>query len=144
MKNTLGGKKLIVGSGPNQFVGEWLMSKPSAVNQTIFWNTDFNYGVGLIPTFIVTTGLLGIIAWLIFLLPILLTGFRAIFIRTSSSFPLYITISSLSVATFLWVLSILYVTNSVTFALAFLFTGLCVVSLVIEKVMPTKTIIFSK
>src|SRR3989338_8177488 len=66
MKNTLGGKKLIVGSGPNQFVGEWLMSKPSAVNQTIFWNTDFNYGVGLIPTFIVTTGLLGIIAWLIF------------------------------------------------------------------------------
>lgn len=51
------------GSGPNSFVREWGKYKPTEVNLTPFWNADFNYGVGIIPTSIFGAGLFGLIAW---------------------------------------------------------------------------------
>lgn len=51
------------GSGPNSFVREWGKNKPTEVNLTPFWNADFNYGVGIIPTSIFGAGLFGVIAW---------------------------------------------------------------------------------
>lgn len=54
---------LIFGSGPNTFVREWGKNKPLEVNLTPFWNADFNYGVGIIPTSIFTAGLFGLVAW---------------------------------------------------------------------------------
>ncbi|OGZ13962.1 MAG: hypothetical protein A3J08_04690 [Candidatus Lloydbacteria bacterium RIFCSPLOWO2_02_FULL_51_11] len=58
---------LIFGAGPNLFVSQWLLFKNEAVNTSLFWNTDFQYGIGLLPTFAVTTGLLGLLALLFFL-----------------------------------------------------------------------------
>ena len=58
---------LFFGSGPNSFLSQWIVNKPINVNDTIFWNTDFANGIGLIPTFAVTTGLFGILSWLLFL-----------------------------------------------------------------------------
>ena len=49
-------KTFIVGSGPNTFTRSWNLFKPTGVNQTDFWNIDFNSGVGFIPTTFVTTG----------------------------------------------------------------------------------------
>lgn len=54
---------LVFGSGPNTFVREWGKNKPIEVNLTPFWNADFNYGVGIIPTSIFTAGLFGLVAW---------------------------------------------------------------------------------
>ena len=56
--------QIFFGSGPNTFPREWGRFKPLSVNATQFWNTDFNYGVGFIPTSFVTTGILGLIAWI--------------------------------------------------------------------------------
>src|SRR3989344_4947752 len=55
----------VFGVGQNRFAYEWLRHKPPAINNTIFWNTDFNFGIGLIPSTVVTTGVLGFLAWII-------------------------------------------------------------------------------
>lgn len=56
--------QIFFGSGPNTFPREWGRYKPLSVNTTQFWNTDFYYGVGFIPTSFVTTGIAGLVAWL--------------------------------------------------------------------------------
>ena len=54
---------VFLGSGPSTFSREWEHYKPLSVNTTEFWNTDFYYGVGFIPTSLITTGVLGLLAW---------------------------------------------------------------------------------
>jgi len=54
---------LLFGTGPNSFIREWGMHKPVGVNSTPFWNTDFNFGVGIIPTSVFTAGIVGTLAW---------------------------------------------------------------------------------
>ena len=56
---------LIFGTGPNTFVDSWLLNKPSEVNQSLFWNLDFNVGFSTLVTALGTVGLFGVIAWLI-------------------------------------------------------------------------------
>ncbi len=72
---------LIFGVGPNTFGREWGLYKPASVNQTVFWNTDFNAGIGSIPTSFVTTGILGILAWIIFVAIVLWIAARALIKR---------------------------------------------------------------
>lgn len=67
---------LLFGSGPNSFIREWGMHKPQSVNLTPFWNSDFNYGIGVIPTSIFAVGLFGLIAWGAILLVLLMLMFR--------------------------------------------------------------------
>lgn len=56
-------RDLVFGAGPNSFIREWGLYKPREVNLTPFWNSDFNSGVGIIPTSIFAVGALGLIAW---------------------------------------------------------------------------------
>lgn len=69
---------LLFGSGPNSFIREWGLHKPQSVNLTPFWNSDFNYGIGIIPTSIFAVGLFGLIAWAAILLVLLGLVFRFI------------------------------------------------------------------
>lgn len=64
-KQSLGAPtSLVFGSGPNSFIREWGLHKPQGVNLTPFWNSDFNYGIGVIPTSIFAVGLFGLLAWM--------------------------------------------------------------------------------
>jgi tetratricopeptide (TPR) repeat protein len=67
------GKTLFFGSGPNSFAKNWVRSKPAGVNETLFWNYDFNAGVGTVPTSLVTLGVVGIITWAILAVAFLYT-----------------------------------------------------------------------
>ncbi len=58
------GSGSLFGTGPNNFQDAWGKWKPTGINETAFWSTDFNQGVGLVPTSFVTAGILGILAWL--------------------------------------------------------------------------------
>ena len=60
--------RLLVGSGPNSFGQQWLLHKPAEVNQSQFWNVDFNVGFSAFTTALGTVGLLGLLAWLVPLL----------------------------------------------------------------------------
>ncbi|MBM2818037.1 MAG: General transcriptional co-repressor, acts together with Tup1p, glucose repression mediator protein [Parcubacteria group bacterium] len=128
----------IFGSGPNRFVNSWLLFKPDGVNNTIFWNFDFNYGVGIIPTFITTTGALGMISWILFLGVFLYTGFRYIFIKTSNQFSRYLIVSSFLASLYLWIVNVLYVPSAAIFFSSFFFTGLFIGALINENLIPMK------
>lgn len=127
-KSTLTSKP-IFGSGPNSFGNEWLMHKPVGVNDTIFWNTDFIYGIGLIPSFFVMTGALGILSWLFFFLVFIYFGVKAIFHPLSDNFSRYLTASSFFLALYFWVASIFYVPSIVNFTFCFFFSALFMASL---------------
>src|SRR3989344_3389758 len=58
---------VVLGTGPNTFVYNWLKFKPTAVNSTIFWNARFSSGFGYLPSTAATTGVLGIVAIIFFL-----------------------------------------------------------------------------
>lgn len=140
-KKTLIGDPLL-GAGPNQFSLEWLKYKPSGINSTVFWNVDFNYGVGLVPTLLATTGILGVLTWITFFLIFLYCGFKAVLSDLSDKFAQYLITSSFLVALFLWIFNIFYIPSLTLFALTFIFTGLFIASLTIERMAPAKSISF--
>lgn len=130
----------LVGVGPNQFSKLWVMHKPAGINDTIFWNTDFSYGIGIIPTFFATTGILGILAWIFFFVMFVWAGLRAIFYSLSDLFSRFLITSSFMIALFLWIMAVLYVPSPAIFALTFFFTGLFAASLRREGLLKTKTL----
>ena len=121
----------IFGVGPNRFTNAWLAHKPQGINNTIAWNTDFPFGVGIIPSFIVTTGLLGFLAWLLFLGIFVVRGAQFVVMSQvkTDKVSRYMMFSSFISALYLWIVSIFYVPNIVCFSFAFLFTGIFVASL---------------
>lgn len=123
-------ENFLFGSGPNTFTGQWLKYKTLDINTTPFWNVDFISGIGVIPTAFVTTGLVGILAWLLLLLVFVYTGVRVL-LRIVSEDPVayFGVLSSFIAAAYLWALSIVYVPNVVVLGFAFLFTGLFIGSL---------------
>jgi tetratricopeptide (TPR) repeat protein len=141
-KGTLASRPLL-GAGPNRFINEWLRFKDPAVNSTIFWNLDFNYGVGFVPTFLVTTGVVGILSWLLFLAAVCYSGFKAVFSVINDRISHYFVVSSLVGTIFLWVFNIFYTPSAAIVALAFIFTGLFIGSLVQEGLIKRRTFVFS-
>jgi len=113
----------IFGIGPNKFNEAWAMYKPIAVNATAFWNTSFNSGSGLLPTLISTTGLLGLLTWLIFFILLIISGTRSIFSSIKNGIN-WETMAFFVLALYLFVSSFFYSTGFVIFLLAFAFIGI--------------------
>ncbi|MFA6094919.1 MAG: tetratricopeptide repeat protein [Candidatus Paceibacterota bacterium] len=131
----------ILGIGPNMFYKEWNLNKPVGVNSTVLWNADFNYGVGLIPSYLVMLGIPAFLAWLAFIVLVLYAGFKAVFARTTDMFAKYLIFVSFISSLYLWLLSILYVPSLVMFVLTFVFTGILISIMYQEKL--TRPIVFS-
>ena len=121
-------KDAIFGVGPNRFYAAWISYKPAEINLTQFWNVDFNYGVGTIPTMVVDSGLAGLLAWLIFFAALLIAGARLLMFSHKSGDKLghIMALSSVVGALYFWIFAWLYVTETVPVALAFIFSGLVV------------------
>ncbi len=122
----------IFGFGPNRFTNAWLLFKPAEVNLSPFWNTGFNAGSGLIPSFFVMSGFAGIFAWLFFLGTIVWQFVRMRIFPAKNEDRNELLGSFLSVA-FLWMMSVVYVPNIALFALAFASTGVLIAMLVQRK-----------
>lgn len=121
---------IIFGSGPNTFVKTWALHKPREVNETVFWNVDFVSGIGIIPTSFITVGLIGALAWTIFLGLFLYSGIRMLlFSSMKNRFSYYISLSSFLAGLYLWIMTISYTPNIVLITLAFFFTGIFIASL---------------
>jgi tetratricopeptide (TPR) repeat protein len=67
--------RLFFGAGPNSFGQQWLLHKPAEVNQSAFWNVDFNVGFSALSTAFGMVGIVGLLAWLI---PLVLVGMAAL------------------------------------------------------------------
>lgn len=120
---------LIFGSGPNTFVRDWGRFKPAGVNATVFWNTGFTQGVGIIPTAFVTVGILGIIGWLLPFLGLLWSILRLLRDRRVGNPPLRAyTAVTLFAVLYLMAFLTMYVPGIAIVSLAFLFLGILVAS----------------
>lgn len=137
-------ENMLFGTGPNNFTKEWLLNKPAGANQTPFWDVDFSFGVGIIPTLFITNGVIGILVWLTFFILFLFHGIRMFINRPGKVFDNYLATSSFLAALFLWVLSVFYVPHATLLFLAFLFSGVFLAVLVQAGVIQTKTITFNE
>jgi tetratricopeptide (TPR) repeat protein len=137
-KSTISSKPFF-GSGPNSFINQWLIFRPDDVLSTVFWNVDFNNGIGLIPTFAITTGILGILSWILFFSFYLYLGVKSIFSHNEDLFVKYLLASSFFVSLFLWIMAFIYVPSIVIFILTLLFTGLFLASAYLSKIILVET-----
>jgi len=118
-------ENMFFGIGPNKFTDAWRQYKDPAINQTIFWNTPFQSGVGYIPTFASTMGIVGIIAWVTFFFFLLRAGIQVLFTRTPvDKFWYFVGASSFISGLYLWGMSIIYVPGPAILILAAFFTGI--------------------
>jgi len=131
------------GVGLNRFSIEWGRYKPLGVNNTIFWNTDFSYGIGIIPSFLITNGILGFLAWIVFLGSILVVGTKSLFLKMKESSPDYVSVSSFLGLIYLWTFSVISVPGVVVFSSTFLLTGVLLASLARNGLIKEKVISFS-
>jgi len=115
----------VFGSGPGTFGVEWLKYRDASLNQTVFWNVDFNSGIGFIPTSLVTTGIVGILAWLGFLGLLIALGLRTLILRAPQDpFVRYVAIVSFIGSLYLFAVAIFDLPGALVLALAFIFAGL--------------------
>lgn len=68
----------IFGTGPNTFGNSWIMHKPAEVNQSAFWNLDFNVGFSNVLTALGTVGVVGAAMWLVPMILVLVALIRVI------------------------------------------------------------------
>lgn len=134
----------LLGIGPNTFNISWDQWKPIQVNKTDFWNTDFNNGFGLIPTFLITTGLIGFLVWILFFTSFIYRGFKSlifIFQKISSN---HFILTSFIISLYSWIITIIYNPNIVLLVIAFASTGVFIGSLVSKKILINHEISFLK
>ena len=116
-------KDPIFGLGPNRFNTAWSMYKPQSINDTQFWDVVFGSGSGLIPTFLATTGILGILAWLVFLVLFLVGGAKSVFSNIKDKVN-WEMLAFFVLSLYLFIASFFYFTGPVIFLLALAFTGI--------------------
>lgn len=119
-----------LGIGTNKFTDAWRLYKDDSINITPFWDTEFNAGNGYITTFFVTTGVLGGIAWVFFLLSFVIVGLKRLLSPTDADRVWYfIGVSSFVSAVYIWGMSLIYVPGVVILLLGALCTGVALSSL---------------
>lgn len=130
----------VLGVGPNMFKELWDLKRPSDINVTQFWASDFSFGAAFMPTVAATTGLLGVLALLSFLVLYVRFGFKSIFANNEDPRFRYVSSTTFFVSLFLWLMTFVYVPSVVLLSLLFIFTGIFVATLVPQGVVTETTI----
>lgn len=126
-------RTLIFGTGPNSFARNWAQFKPEGVNETLFWNLDFNNGVGVVPTSIVTIGIIGISAWILIALAFLWSSGDALRREKMFGSAQTVTFGIICAVFYLLAFHIMYAPGLAVSVLLFVFLGLLVAHTVGEK-----------
>ncbi|MHB8710029.1 MAG: tetratricopeptide repeat protein [Minisyncoccota bacterium] len=117
----------LFGTGPGTFGAQWLKYRDASLNSTPFWNVDFSSGIGFVPTSFVTTGIVGALAWIAFLLLFIVLGLRMLIVRApEDAFIRHVAILSFVGSLYLFIIAIFDLPSVLILALAFVFAGLFV------------------
>ena len=120
----------LFGTGPGTFGQDWLKFRDPSINDSIFWNIDFTSGIGYIPTAFISTGIIGALAWLIFLGLFLFIGIRALLFRApEDAFIRFTAVSTFIGACYVFVLAIFAVPGPVMLAAGFVMVGIFISTL---------------
>lgn len=134
----------VLGVGPNRFNTAWLTHKPQAVNSSIFWDTDFSYGVGFIPSTLVTVGALGFLVWIVMFGLFSYEGYKSVFLAGQAKNWNFFLLTSFVSTLYLWILALVYPPNMVILSLAFIFSGILLAGSVASETLKSVVIDFSK
>ena len=117
----------VFGSGPGTFGSQWLKFRDRALNDTVFWNIDFNSGIGFVPTSFVTTGAIGALAWIAFLGLFLFLGLRMLLLRAPTDpFVRFASVASFTGLMYVMALAIFAVPGPIVLLVGFVLAGLFV------------------
>jgi tetratricopeptide (TPR) repeat protein len=115
----------LFGVGPNHFGQAFLMYKPLIINTTDLWGIEFNSGVGAIPTFFVTQGIVGVLLWLLILVFIGLLGRKVFRAVPDQPYGKFLLLSSYLGTAFSWLIMLAYSPSHAFLFTAFVLTGVC-------------------
>jgi len=132
----------LFGTGPNTFVIDWSLWQPKEIAQTVFWNVDFTNGYSLLSTFAVTTGLLGLIAFILFLVIYIARSIQSIRIALQNTLSNYFIMTTLMISIYSWITVIFYNPNIIMLMLAFATSGMLIGILVYKQAIPVKDFSF--
>jgi tetratricopeptide (TPR) repeat protein len=116
-------EKPVFGIGPNRFSQAYIAHKPTDINLTSAWNAEFTSGFGVIPTFIVTQGLLGAALWLVFMILYLVIMVKTMRRLPADPHQRFVVVSSFAVSLFLWIILWTSIPSHAIIFLTFVLTG---------------------
>ncbi len=135
------GENPVFGVGPNRFGEVWAKYKSENINTGPFWDYSFGSGSGMLPTLAATTGGVGILSWVIFLVLLIMAGVRSIFSKKDGTLDSEMT-AFFVLALYLFIASFFYSVGSVLFLLALAFTGIFIGLSASNKTSGSMTILF--
>lgn len=118
-------ENVFTGVGPNRFTDAWRLHKDVSLNETLFWNTEFNSGYSFLMTAVVETGLVGLVAWLSFLILFVWVGvstFVRVEVRDRAQY--YVLVASFTAGLYIWVMCAIYVPGTSIILLGAAMTGI--------------------
>ncbi len=134
----------LFGTSPNRFSSAYLKYKMSVINLTPFWDSTFEFGLGRIPTYFGTTGIIGTLLWLFFVIFLFVKGRKVFTLFGKDRIAAYLGFSLFLLSLYFWSLAFFYLPNITIFAFAFLFTGALIAHLVEEGVLGRYHIAFGR
>ena len=138
-------KNSLIGVGSHGFYIAWNKYRPAYINTLDSWNTDYQFGVGYLPTSLINNGILGFLLWVASLLALFVAGFLALLkSKEKDSSAVYTNMIMFLSALLLWVNATINVSGSMVVILTFIFTGLLLASLVSDKKIKTVNYSFNR
>jgi tetratricopeptide (TPR) repeat protein len=115
----------LFGVGPNHFGQAFLTFKPLIINTTDLWGIEFGSGVGALPTFFVTQGIVGAILWLLIVVFIGMLGWKVFRSVPDQAYGKFLLVSSYAGTVFSWLILLAYSPSHAFLFTAFVLTGIC-------------------
>jgi len=128
----------VFGTGPNTFGLDWSLWQPKEIASTIFWNSDFINGYSTLTTFVVTTGILGLLAWILFFIIFVMRGIQSLRVALKDPLSNYFILTTFMVSLYCWITFIIYTPNIIMLMLAFASSGILIGILVYRNVVEVK------
>jgi tetratricopeptide (TPR) repeat protein len=119
----------ILGAGVDRFDTAWLLYRPLNVNMSQFWDLDFRSGFSTILSFVVTQGVLGILAWIIFFCVSVYFSVKLLFVQSKQKNDLFMYAYSVFGYLFFFISMTVYTPSIVLTLLMFVFLGFFVSNL---------------
>lgn len=134
----------VFGYGPNRFTEAWQMHKPDFISQTNYWGTDFNFGYSYFTSILPQVGLLGTLAWALFVVMIVWGAIKLLFKKTNGLIENKLNlIHSFAAIFFIFVLFV-QVPSASLLVTAFVFLGIFLGSLIRNDLYKTINISIDK
>ena len=111
------------GTGPNTFELLWDAYRPVDLNATIFWNAEFRTGVATVPPALVTTGIPGLLAWIVFLVGVLWLTLSRLAFRPPRGADRFVVLGALVSGLYVLLFACIYVPSPAILLVGFAFLG---------------------